>query len=131
MFKYFVPLLFCIISFGWSQDELDIPAGDHSSMNEEFITPPNVPAKDVVNSKVPMQNVVGSLENFVYLWKELQTHAGTKAMKDVLGNQNKMDMTCLQVWDDLTKMDYFPQDEFTVNNKNFVLKLCKGTIIYI
>ena len=100
-------------------------------MNEEFITPPNVPAKDVVNSKVPMQNVVGSLENFVYLWKELQTHAGTKAMKDVLGNQNKMDMTCLQVWDDLTKMDYFPQDEFTVNNKNFVLKLCKGTIIYI
>merc|ERR1719466_42236 len=66
-----------------------------------------------------------SLKNFVYLWKEFQTPSGLKALKNTLGEQHNVETNCLKVLEELTELDFFPREEFTVDNENFMLKLCE------
>ena len=70
-----------------------------------------------------------SLKNFVYLWKEFQTPSGLKALKNTLGEQHNVETNCLNVLEELTELDFFPREEFTVDNENFMLKLCEGYLL--
>ena len=93
----------------------------------ELTDPPKVPAENYEDSKVPAKNDVGSLKNFVHLWKELQTTEG--ALKGSISTRDKIDVYCLKSWDEMTKMDFLPKEKLTAQNKKGALTFCKGKVI--
>jgi len=77
-----------------------------------------------VNEVQPTET--NSLENFVYLWKELQTPKGLEWFMKQMQDDVTKKAACVSVWEGLTGLEYFSNDLSTDENKDFVLKLCNG-----
>ena len=85
----------------------------------------------IVSSVLCQENEIqpaetNSLENFVYLWKELQTPKGLQWIMKQMQDDVTKKTACLSVWEGLTGLEYFSNDLSTDENKDFVLKLCNG-----
>ena len=113
MMKFVVFFLICIISTARCEE------------NEVF----NGKIDDFLQEDVSdLSNEDKSLQNFVYLWKELQTSEGIQFLSGILRNNATIESYCLKAWEVVTKIEFLPKEEFTAQNKNRMLNLCKGEL---